>query len=75
MTPRTEIINNRIVNYVAQLASFLKPGDIFRKLHSKTQYKFFELKLDDRLVICENLDTHIPEHIYFNSPVFKLVFI
>jgi hypothetical protein len=75
MTPRTEIINNRIVNSVAQLASFLKPGDIFRKLHSKTQYKFAKLKLAERLVVCENLDTNLSEHIYFNSPVFKLVFI
>jgi hypothetical protein len=75
MTPRTEIINNRIVNSVEQLASFLRPGDIFRQLRGKTQYKFSELRLTEKLVFCENLDTHIMEHIYFNSPVFKLVFI
>jgi len=73
MKPRTEIINNKIVNSVEQLASFLKPGDIFRKPHGKTQYKFDELKLAERLVMCENMDTHAPEQIYYNSPVFKLV--
>ena len=73
MKPRTEIINHRIVNSVEQLASFLKPGDIFRKLHNKTQYKFDELKIEERLVICENMETHAPEQIYYNSPVFKLV--
>lgn len=73
MKPRTEIINNRIVNSVEQLASFLKPGDIFRKPQGSTQYKFDELKLSERLVICENMDTHAPEKIYYNSPVFKLV--
>jgi hypothetical protein len=73
MKPRTEIIGNRIVNSVEQLASFLKPGDIFRKPHGKTQYKFDELRLSERLVICENLDTMAPEQIYYNSPVFKLV--
>ena len=74
MTRRTEIIDNKIVNSVEQLASFLKPGDIFRKPHGKTQYKFDELKLGERLVICENLETHVPEQIYYNSPVFKLIF-
>ncbi len=73
MKPRTEIIGNRIVNSVEQLASFLKPGDIFRKPHSKTQYKFDELRIEDRLVLCENMETHAPEQIYYNSPVFKLV--
>jgi hypothetical protein len=75
MAPRTEIINNRIVNSVELLASFLKPGDIFRKLRGRTQYKFLELMLTKRLVVCENLDTHVSEEIYFNSPVFKLLFI
>ena len=75
MRQRTEIINHRIVNSIEQLASFLKPGDIFRRPHAKTQYKFDELRLDERLVICENLDTHTPEQIYYNSPVFKLVFV
>jgi hypothetical protein len=75
MKPRTEIINNRIVNSVEQLASFLKPGDIFRKPHGKTQYKFDELRVRDRLVVCENLETHVPEEIYYKSPVFKLVFV
>ena len=75
MIPRTEIINNRIVNSVEQLASFLRPGDIFRKLRGRTQYKFSELILTEKMVVCENLDTHISEQIYFNSPVFKLVFI
>jgi hypothetical protein len=75
MIPRTEIINNRIVNSVEQLVSFLKPGDIFRKLRGRTQYKFSELMLTKKLVVCENLDTHISEEIYFHSPVFKLVFI
>ena len=73
MKPRTEIINNKIVNSVEQLASFLKPGDIFRKLRGRTQYKFAELRLEKRLVTCENLETHAPEVIYYNSPVFKLV--
>ncbi len=75
MKPRTEIIENRIVNSIEQLVSFLHPGDIFRKLHSKTQYRFEELKQDEKLVMCENLDTHQHEYIYYNSPVFKLVFI
>jgi hypothetical protein len=75
MRPRTEIINHRIVNSVEQLASFLKPGDIFRKPHGTTQYKFDELKMNERLVLCENLDTHVPEQIYYNCPVFKLVFV
>lgn len=75
MAPRTEIIDNRIVNSVELLASFLKPGDIFRKLRGRTQYKFLKLIITKRLVVCENLETHRSEEIYFNSPVFKLVFI
>jgi len=75
MIPRTEIINNRVANSVAQLASFLKPGDIFRRPRGKTQYKFGKLKGTADQVLCENLDTHRLEQIYFNSPVFKLVFI
>lgn len=73
MAPRTEIINNRIVNSEEQLASFLRPGDIFRKRGGRTRYKFNELVLTEKRVVCENLDTHVKEEIYFNSPVFKLV--
>jgi hypothetical protein len=75
MKPRTEIINNRIVNSVEQLVSFLRPGDLFRKLHSKTQYRFDELKNTEKIVVCENMETHDLETIYYNSPVFKLVFV
>jgi hypothetical protein len=75
MHPRTEIIENKIVNSVEQLASFLHPGDIFRKVHGKTKYRFDELKQDEKIVMCENLETHRLEHIYYNSPVFKLVFV
>ena len=70
---RTEIINNKIVNSVAQLARFLKRGDIFRKPKGSTQYKFEEFVQDENLVICENLDTHLSEQIYCNSPVFRLM--
>jgi hypothetical protein len=73
MRPRTEIIGNKIVNSVEQLASFLKPGDIFRKPIGKTQYKFDKLDADEKLVVCENLETHAREQIYYHSPVFKLV--
>jgi hypothetical protein len=74
MKPRTEIINNRIVNCVEQLASFLKPGDIFRKLQGRTQYRFELLDLAHGEVICENMETHLAETIYYKMPVFKLVF-
>ena len=73
MTPGTEVINNKVVNWVGQLAYFLKPGDVFRKPRSKTHYRFEELDLDQRLVVCVNTDTHLTESIYCNSPVFKLV--
>ena len=69
---RTEIINHKIVNWVEQLACFLKQDDIFRKPRGNTQYKFKELILDQKLVICENMDTHASEEIYSNSPVFRL---
>ena len=75
MKPKTEIINSKIVNSVEQLARFLKEGDIFRKPRSSTQYKFEALDLNEKMVICENTDTHAVESIYFNSPVFKLVII
>jgi hypothetical protein len=75
MRPRTEIIGNRIVNCEEHLASFLRPGDIFRKLQGRTQYRFNELVVDEKRVVCENLDTHASEEIYYNSPVFKLVFL
>ncbi len=74
MKPRTEIIGNQIVNSVEQLASYLKPGDIFRKINSRVVYKFDQLLLSEKLVSCETLDTHVAENIYYNSPVFKLVF-
>jgi hypothetical protein len=73
MKPKTEIINNRIVNSVEQLARFLKRGDIFRKPRGSAQYKFEELKPEENIVICENTDTHTVEKIYGNSPVFKLM--
>jgi len=60
--------------YVEQLISFLKPGDVFRKPHSDTHYKLDEVKLNDWLAICENLQTHEPEQMYYNSPVHKLIF-
>ena len=75
MTPHTEIIGNKVVSSVELLAGFLKPGDIFRKPHGSTRYKFDESKFKERLVICENLDTQEPEEIYYNSPVYKLTFI
>ena len=73
MISRTEIINHKVVNWVEQLACFLKHGDIFRKPRGKTQYKFEELLQDQRLVICVNTDTQSIEKIYCNSPVLKLV--
>ncbi|NOT76042.1 MAG: hypothetical protein HOP08_14040 [Cyclobacteriaceae bacterium] len=72
---RPEIINHKIVNSVEQLARFLKRGDIFRKPRGATQYKFEELVQEQNIVICENLDTHRSEEIYFNSPVFRLMMI
>lgn len=73
MKPRTEIINNKIVNSIEQLASFLKPGDIFRKLQGRTQYRFELLDIDEELVICKNMDTDRAEKIYYKMPVFKLI--
>ncbi|MEQ1586698.1 MAG: hypothetical protein ABL895_12510 [Cyclobacteriaceae bacterium] len=73
MKPRTEIINNRIVNSIEQLASFLKPGDIFRKLQGRTQYRFELLDIDEGLVVCKNMDTDRAETIYYKMPVFKLI--
>lgn len=73
MTPRTEVINHQVINWVEQLACFLKVGDIFRKPRGSTQYKFEELKLDLKTVVCWNTDTQMSENIYSNSPVFKLV--
>ncbi len=75
MKPRTEIINNRIVNSVEQLASFLHPGDLFRKVNSNTQYRFDELRKNEKIIVCENLETHNFETLFYNSPVFKLVFV
>lgn len=75
MVPRTEIINNKIVNFVEQLARFLKPGDIFRKVNSNTKYKFASLRLNEKIVVCENMDTHRKDQIYYNAPVFKLVYL
>jgi hypothetical protein len=75
MKPRTEIIDGKITNSVEQLVCFLKPGDIFRKPNGREQYKFDEFKPNERLVICENLETHAAELIYYNSPVYKLSFL
>lgn len=75
MRPRTEIINNRVVNSIEQFAGYLHPGDIFRKMNSKTQYTFNELRLESQEVVCENMDTHLLEVIFYHSPVFKLVII
>lgn len=69
---RTEIIDSKIVNWVAQLACFLRQGDIFKKPRGSTHYKFMEFRQEDNLVVCENLDTHAPESIYYNSPVYRL---
>ena len=73
MKSRTEIINNRIVNSVEQLACFLQHGDIFRKPRGSTQYRFEALVQDEKLVLCINMDTQQSESIYSNSPVFRLV--
>jgi hypothetical protein len=73
MKPKTEIINHKIVNWVDQLACFLKIGDIFRRPRGSTQYKFERLITDQKIVICKNMDTQIVEEIYGNSPVFKLM--
>jgi hypothetical protein len=73
MKPKTEIINHKIVNWVEQLACFLKSGDIFRRPRGSTQYKFERLITDQKIVICKNMDTQIVEEIYGNSPVFKLM--
>lgn len=73
MRSKTEIINNRIVNSVEQLACFLKHGDIFRKPRGSTQYRFQELVLAEKLVVCVNMDTQQPENIYSNSPVYRLM--
>lgn len=75
MKPRTEVIDHQIVNSIAQLASALKPGDIFRRINSKTRYSFDELKLDEERIRCRNLETGAPEFLYYNAPVLKLVFI
>lgn len=75
MAPRTEIIDNKIVNYVERLLSSLLPGDIFRKRVGKVQYRFKELDVERRLVVCENLETNAFEEVFFNSPVFQLVII
>lgn len=73
MKPRTEIIDHRVVNSVEQLASFLQPGDLFRKINSKTQYIFDELRIHDKEVLCKNLDTNVQELIFYRTPVLKLV--
>jgi hypothetical protein len=73
MKPRTEIIDHRVVNSVEQLASFLQPGDLFRKINSKTQYIFDELRIHDKEVLCKNLDTNAQELIFYRTPVLKLV--
>ena len=72
---RTRIIGNKIVNSVEQLACYLKQGDIFLMPRSSTQYKFEKLITHENLVICENLDTHVLDRIFCNSPVFKLTYL
>ena len=73
MKPRTEIINHKIVNWVEQLACFLKTGDVFRRPKGSTQYRFEKLLPEQKVVICKNMDTQSEEQIYGNSPVFKLM--
>lgn len=75
MKPRTIVINNQIVNCVEQLARFLKQGDIFRKPRGSAYYKFEKLMPELKLVLCENIETHVTEEIYFNSPVLRLMFL
>lgn len=75
MRTRTEIINNQIVNSIEELACYLRQGDLFRKPRGRTQYKFEKFLEDQKLVICENLDTHQSEQVYCNSPVLRLMFL
>lgn len=75
MRARTEIINNQIVNSIEELARSLRHGDLFRKPMGRTQYRFEEFLVDQKMVICENLDTHQSERLYSNSPVFRLMFL
>lgn len=75
MTPRTEIIGKRIVNSVPQLLNNLKVNDLFRKPRGKSTYRFIQLHMQTKTVECENQETKIVERIFFQSPVFKLVFI
>jgi hypothetical protein len=75
MNPRTEIVNNRVVNSVEQLACFLRPGDVFRRPRSNTPYLFTELLVEKKIVVCMNTLTLESEEIYSNSPVFRLLVI
>jgi hypothetical protein len=75
MTPRTEIIENKVVNSVPHLVNDLKQNDLFRKPRGKATYRFIQLNSQAKTVDCENLDTQLQESIYFQSPVFKLVFL
>ena len=75
MRARTEIINHQIVNSIEALACYLRQGDLFRKPQGRTQYKFEKLLEAQKLVVCENLDTHQSEQLYCNSPVFRLMFL
>jgi hypothetical protein len=72
---RTEIINNRIVNWVEQHARFLRHNDVFKKPTGSTHYRFEALDADQNLVVCENLDTHTSETIHANSPVYRLLLV
>ena len=72
---RTKIIGNKFVNSIEQLARFLKEGDIFLRPRSSTQYKFEKFVPDENMVICENMETHVLDQIFSNSPVFKLTFL
>ena len=75
MRPRTIIVDNKIVNCVEQLACYLKQGDLFRKPRCSAQYKFEKLLPEQKLVVCQNVETLATEEIYFNSPVLRLMFL
>lgn len=73
MKSKTEIINHRVVNSIEQLVSFLQPGDVFRRMNSKTHYIFNELRIDNKEVLCKNMDTNAQEIIFYRTPVLKLI--
>jgi hypothetical protein len=75
MRARTEIINSQIVNFMEELACYLRQGDLFRKPMGRTQYRFEKFLEVEKLVICENMDTHQSEQLYCNSPVLRMMFL